>query len=96
MPNTKVDSPVQPCGNKPVPPIPKKPDEKHFVEFKVVDEKGKPVEDVVLLIKLPDGSKEEHTTNKDGVVKIENIKPGSCHIISNWHKLKVEDTVLLQ
>jgi hypothetical protein len=96
MPGTNIDSPVQVCPLKPAPPVPKKTDEKHFVNFKIVDENGKPVEGVILLIKLPDGSKEEHTTDKDGMIEIKGVKPGSCHIISDWHKLKADDIVLLQ
>jgi hypothetical protein len=96
MPQTNITSPVQSCGMRPAPPVPKKPDEKHFVSFKIVDDKGKPVCGVVLLIKLPDGSKEEHTTGKDCMIEIKGIKPGNCSILSDWHKLKACDVVLLK
>jgi hypothetical protein len=96
MPESNIASPVQPCGNKPAPPVPKNPDEKHFVNFKIVDDKGNPVEDVVLLVKLPGGTKEEHTTNKDGMIEIKGIKSGSCEIISDWRKDTAENMVLFQ
>ena len=95
MPDTNIASPVQPCGNKPG-PVPPKKEEKHFINFMVLDDKGEPVEDVALLVKLPDGSKEEHVSNEDGFIEIKSIKPGSSSLLSDWRKMKMDDAVLFQ
>jgi hypothetical protein len=69
---------------------------KHFVNFKVVDENGKPLEGITLLVTLPDGSSEEQSTNKDGMIEIKNIDPGNCILKSDWKKVKLDESVIIK
>ena len=55
------------------------------IKFKFVyDESNEPVENVKVLIKLPDGTEKPYTSNKQGLIDIENIQPGILELASNW------------
>ena len=61
--------PVQPC-----------PLEKTWIEFRMLDEDGKPVEGVKYRVKLPDGSFKEGSLDGEGKARFEGIEPGSAEI----------------
>lgn len=65
-----------PANNNPPPIIIDKAD----IGFKLVNPKGKPLDNVRYQITLPDGSSRSGQTNKDGEVLIKGIKPGQCKI----------------
>jgi hypothetical protein len=69
---------------------------KHFINFKVVDENGKSLDGIVLLVELPDGSSEERTSDINGMIEIKNIEPGQCTFESDWKKAKVDNTVFIK
>lgn len=70
--------------------------QKHFITFLVVDDTGQPLENIELQILLPGGALKVETTKGDGMIKIENIRPGRCKILSDWRKVsKIDDSVLL-
>jgi len=51
-----------------------------WIEFQLVDEKGKPVPNAKYKVKVPDGSLLEGALNGEGVVRVDNIDPGQCQI----------------
>jgi hypothetical protein len=69
MAGTSGKAPVQPC-----------PKEKTWIEFRMVDEDGKPVEGVKYRVKLPDGSLKEGSLDGEGKARFEDIDPGSAEI----------------
>jgi hypothetical protein len=68
---------------------------KHWIKFSIQDEFGKPVPNVTLQVTLPDGSVEEKTSDKDGIIEIRNILPGICKIESDWKECTIEDAVII-
>lgn len=58
---------------------PKAP-EKTWVEFRLVDEDGKPVGDVAYKVTLPDGDVFRGRLNSQGMVRFDSIDPGDCQI----------------
>ena len=98
-----VGNPAEGCANKkksgppnkPVPPMPK-----DFINFKIVDEKGDPVQGVFVMIEdsgVGDNKKiDEKPSDENGLVKFKNIKPGECKVQFIWEGLKIEDVVLLK
>ena len=62
MPETEVGNPVASCGNAP-PAEKKKEEEKHFIKFKLTDDKGNALQNIVLNVTLPDGSSEEKVSD---------------------------------
>jgi hypothetical protein len=97
MAKSNVGSPACGCKNKT-----KKVEEevqdpkKHFINFKVLDQNKKPIENVILHVILPDGSCVEKTTDKNGIVEIKNVEPGTCSLKSDWKKVSVYNAVLIQ
>lgn len=64
-------------AKKPPAPSPKK--QLTWIEIKVVSiDTGKPVRDVDLTLKLPSGDEEDHTTNPDGIIRVDDLDPGTC------------------
>ncbi len=56
---------------------------KHWVEFRVVDDKtGQPVAGVQLTVKIPGGGIEQHTTDAGGFIEIYDILRGECEVSS--------------
>ena len=64
-------------GKAPVRACPK---EKTWIEFRMVDEDGKPAEGVKYRVKLPDGSLQEGSLDSEGKARFEGIEPGSAEI----------------
>src|SRR6185436_18559403 len=63
------------------PDDPANKDKTHFVEVELVDDAGKPVTGERVRVTLPDGKTiSERSTNEKGLVRIDNIDPGSCKI----------------
>lgn len=53
----------------------------NWVEFRIVDdETDQPLADVRIRIKLPTGESQEHTTDANGVVRIDDVPEGTCDI----------------
>jgi len=53
----------------------------NWFEFRIVDdETDQPVADVRIRIKLPTGESREHTTDANGVVRIDDVPEGTCDI----------------
>lgn len=54
-----------------------------WIEFRVVDDAtGAPIHGVELQITLPQGQEVVEATNANGLINIEDIKPGSCRVTS--------------
>jgi len=95
---TNVGNPVQSCVAKASDYIPEQPQDprKHFINFKLVDDKGKPVENVRLNVILPDGTPYDGNSNGEGKIEIPNVDPGSCKIeFDDWRTFTLEDSVLI-
>lgn len=93
-----VGSPVQDCPGKESgsnPPEEKKP-ELHWIKFKVQDESGKAIPGIVLQVVLPDGSREEKSSDDKGMVEINNVKPGNCSIDFEFDDHIVHRTLFVQ
>ena len=58
---------------------PKAP-EKTWVEFRLVDQDGKPVGNVSYQVRLPDGEVFSGRLNSQGMVRFDSIDPGDCQI----------------
>jgi hypothetical protein len=58
---------------------PKAP-EKTWVEFRLIDQDGKPVGDVAYKVTLPDGEVFTGRLNSQGVIRFDSIDPGDCQI----------------
>ncbi len=67
----------------PLEPAPKKkPAEKHWIKFQVVDdESDKAIAGVTIEIKLPGGKSKKYKTNNKGEVEIKDIDSGTCDIM---------------
>jgi hypothetical protein len=89
---SNVDSPVQQCPGKPPAKDPIDP-KKKWIKFLVKDNDGKPMENVQLNVILPDGSREECVTDKDGMIEIYNLEDGDCKLDTDWRRLHVKRTV---
>ncbi len=92
-----IGNPVQGCpgSDNPSPREEKKP-ELHWVKFKVQDDAGKPLKGVVLQIVLPDGSREEKTSDENGMIEINNVQPGDCKIDLEYDDHVVHSTYFIQ
>lgn len=81
----------------PKPPEPKTdppPANKTWIKIKILDdETSSPLLNVVLDVTLPDGSVSQRTTNKDGVVEIQNLDPGTCDVTSPYKSGQVGNTM---
>jgi hypothetical protein len=97
MAETNVGSPIKSCKNKKGGKSEEEQDpKKHWIKFKLVDTNNNPVKDVTLMVILPDGSREEKTTDKDGIVEIRNIEPGKCKLEFDWRGCTINDCLLIQ
>jgi hypothetical protein len=66
------------------------PKQKHWIEFRVIDDKtGEPIQGVELTIKLPDGSVEKRTTDAGGYVEINNKLKGDCEVSCEFSELQL-------
>ena len=65
-----------------------------WIEFQVVwDASGKPVKNVRLVVRTPDGVENYHDTNGEGKVRIEELEPGSCDVRCDLKGAKLADTL---
>ena len=63
------------------PDDPENKNKTHFVEVELVDDAGKPITGERVRVTLPDGTTiSERSTDEKGLVRIDNIDPGSCKI----------------
>lgn len=61
-----------------------------WVEFKVVDDRtNRPIPGVELTIVLPDGTAGAHTTNQEGLITFDPVKPGSCALRTDIEGLRL-------
>jgi hypothetical protein len=60
------------------PPPPKK--EKTWVEFRLVNDEGKPVPGARYKLKITDGSVREGSLDDNGSVRVPSLDPGMCEI----------------
>jgi hypothetical protein len=85
-PPTKLDEIQPPAPVPPPPPLPPGPKSLTWVEFVVVDDvSDEPVNWVRLVVRTPDGNQNYHTTNAEGLVRIEELERGTCDV---WCELK--------
>jgi len=91
-----VGNPVQSCPLKQSDYIPEQPQDpkKHFINFRLVDDNGKPLGNIQLLVTLPDGSSQEMATNEKGMIEIPNVDPGNCKIDFDWKEVTLDNVVL--
>jgi hypothetical protein len=68
----------------------------HWVKFQLKDDKGKPLANIVVKVKLPDDSIEEATSDKTGLIYIKNLKPGNCTIDLAFDGQTADTSVFLQ
>src|SRR5205823_12980121 len=91
---TKPDE-VQPDAAAAPPPEPlKTPKKTTYIEIKVVDdETAQPVNWVRLIIKTPDGNENFYTTNAQGLVRIDDLDPGTCDVRCDLKDARLADTL---
>lgn len=78
------DTPKTQCENAKEEPVKKE----FWIKFKLVHEGDKkPLEDIVLDLKLPDDSITMVETNEKGELEIKNIDDGTCHLNIDWKEL---------
>lgn len=74
-------------GPAPPPPGPgpgPQPKKTTWIEFKVIDDlTGEPLNWVRLTVKTPDGNESFQTTNSEGLIRIDDIDPGTCDVRSD-------------
>ena len=64
-----------------------------WIEFKVVeDATGQPLSPVRLTIKTPDGNEAFHTTNSEGLIRIDDIDQGTCDAKCDLKNLRLPET----
>lgn len=67
-------------GDRPFPP-PSNPEPQNWIEFQLVDhETDEPIANVPFRIALPDGAVAEHTSDGNGMIRIDDLPPGFCDI----------------
>jgi len=67
--------------DRPFPPASQQPDPKNWIEFQLVDhETDEPIANVPFRISLPDGAVAEHTSDGNGMIRIDDLPPGYCDI----------------
>lgn len=86
---------VSPLASLGAPPPPKPATVRHFINFKIEDEIGNPLQNVELNIILPDGTTKKLQTDINGMIELTNIQPGNCTINSDWKQLKIDDTMII-
>ena len=92
-PPTKLDK-VEAVTQQEQPPTPKQEKKLTYIEIKVVnDETAQPVNWVRLIIKTPDGNENFYTTNAQGLVRIDDLDPGTCDLRCDIKNAKPADTL---
>jgi len=65
-----------------------------WIELEVInDETGLPLNSVRIVVKAPDGEENFHTTNSEGVIRIEDIESGSCDARCETKDARRKDTL---
>jgi hypothetical protein len=81
FPSTPVDAVSSPCGKPPSSRPPNDPSsQKTWIEYQLVDDKGKAVPDVRYRVKSTDGSMIDGVFDKLGKARIASLDPGNCKI----------------
>jgi hypothetical protein len=66
-----------------------------WIEVKVVwDRDGKPVKNLRLVVRTPDGVENFFDTNSEGKARVEEIEPGTCDVRCDMKNLLLKDTVV--
>ena len=76
-------------------PVEKQDPKLHRIKFLIQDKTNKPLPDIIIKITMPNGRSKIGKSDKDGIVEIKNIKPGSCKIESDWKNFMVYFSVLI-
>ena len=92
-PPTKLDE-VKPDSPAAPPPEEKKTEKKTtWIEIKVInDQSGEAVNWVRMVVKTPDGNETFYTTNKDGLIRIDDLPPGTCDAHCDLKGATLKDT----
>ncbi|HEV8605377.1 MAG TPA: LysM peptidoglycan-binding domain-containing protein [Tepidisphaeraceae bacterium] len=78
----------------PPPPLPRSK-KLTWIEVKVVwDSSGKPVANVRLVIRTPEGEEKFHDTNAEGKARVEEIEQGTCDVRCELKAVKRETTLI--
>ncbi|HEV8605375.1 MAG TPA: OmpA family protein [Tepidisphaeraceae bacterium] len=94
-PPTKLEEVGAASAEAPPPEAKKSPKKVTFIEVKVViDDTGEPVNWVRMVIKTPDGNEDFYTTDKDGLIRIEDLDEGTtCDVRCDTKEAKRKDTL---
>ena len=77
QPMSSASTPI----DRPFPPASQQTDPKNWIEFQLVDhETDEPIANVPFRISLPDGGVAEHTSDGNGMIRIDDLPPGFCDI----------------
>lgn len=70
--------------------------ESSWILLKVVDDAtDEPIPKVKLTLTLPDGSKADHTTNAEGAIDLDPVRPGTCQVVTDMASPKRAETLVL-
>jgi hypothetical protein len=90
LPSIPDPEPVSASSTAPPPELPRSK-KLTWIEIKVVwEETGKPVKNVRLVVKTPDGVENFHDTNGEGKVRVEEVEPGTCDVRCETKGIKRE------
>ncbi len=89
-----IEKPEPASSSSEPPPLPRPTKKLTWIEFQVIwDSTGKPVKNVRLVVRTPDGVENYHDTNSEGKVRIDEIEPGSCDLRGDLKAAKLADTL---
>jgi hypothetical protein len=93
-PPTKLDEMNEAPPPAP-PPEPLRQEKKlTWIEIKIMnDQTGQPVNWVRLTVKTPDGNEAYYTTNAAGIIRIDDIEPGTCDVSCDVKGVHLKDTL---
>jgi hypothetical protein len=92
-PPTRLDKKEEPAPQE-QPATPKQEKKLTYIEIKIMDDQtGKPVNWVRLVIKTPDGNENYFTTDANGLVRIDDLEPGTCDVRCELKDAKMSDTL---
>jgi len=82
------------AGVAAAPPTPAPPRQLTWIEIQVVDDASdEPLNWVRMAVKLPNGEESFHTTNAEGLIRIDDIEPGSCDARCDLNNASRGDTL---
>lgn len=89
-PITALDQP----DPAPTPPPPKPPKSLTWIELQFFNDRtGAPVPNLRVVVRNPDGNQNFQTTDSDGLIRIEDIQPGTCDAWCEIKGAKLADTL---